>query len=44
MTKYKQRAVAILFVLGSILALISTWNAPEDWSEQPEVSGTAVQV
>jgi hypothetical protein len=44
MTKYKQRAVAILFVLGSILALISAWDDSEDWSEQTEVSGTAVQV
>lgn len=30
MTKSKQRAVAILIVLGSIALLCATWNMPED--------------
>jgi hypothetical protein len=32
--KSKQRAVGILFVLGSILVLIATWDLPEGWSAQ----------
>jgi hypothetical protein len=30
MENNKQRAMGILFVLGSILVLVATWNAPED--------------
>jgi len=28
--KNKQRAVGILFVLGTILVLLATWDLPED--------------
>jgi hypothetical protein len=38
MAKHKMSAVAILFVLGSILALVATWDAPEDQSAQTRVS------
>jgi hypothetical protein len=40
MTKHKLSAVAVLFVLGSILALAATWDAPEDWPAQTRVSRT----
>ena len=32
--KSKQRAVGLLFVLGSILLLIAAWDLPEDWLAQ----------
>ncbi len=35
MDRNKQRAVSILFVLGSILVLMATWDLPEE--ESPDV-------
>ncbi len=40
MTKHKLSAVAVLFVLGSILALVATWDAPEDGSAQTRLPRT----
>jgi hypothetical protein len=30
MDNYKEKAIGILLILGSILVLMATWNAPED--------------
>ncbi len=32
MDRNKQRAISILFVLGSILVLMATWDLPEEGS------------
>jgi hypothetical protein len=34
MDNYKDKAIGILLVLGSILVLMATWNAPEDGSPE----------
>ena len=34
MDKYKERAIGILIVLGSILVLMATWIDPKDGSPQ----------
>jgi hypothetical protein len=30
MDNYKERAISILFLLGSILVLMATWDMPEN--------------
>ena len=30
MDNYKERAISILFLLGSILVLLATWDVPEN--------------
>jgi hypothetical protein len=37
-TEHKQRAVALLFILGSILALVATWDDRGDRPAQARVS------
>jgi hypothetical protein len=32
MVRNKQRAISILFILGSILILMATWDLPEERS------------
>jgi hypothetical protein len=39
MTKHKLNGVAVLFVLGSILVLLATWDDPGDSSPQTGASG-----
>jgi hypothetical protein len=34
MDTYKERAIGILFLLGSILVLMATWDLPENRSPQ----------
>lgn len=31
--KNKPRTILVLLILGSVIALISTWHSPEDQSE-----------
>jgi hypothetical protein len=34
--KHKRRAVFVLFVVGSLLALVSAWDLPEDANRDAE--------